>query len=87
MLGITWDVERDCFALGVAVKKKSCSRRGIFSMLGALSDPLWFVAPVTLLAKITLTFVEEENRLRRKYTRRREMHDRNGCLTYLLRLD
>jgi len=56
-------VERDCFALGVAVKEKSCSRRGIFSMLGALSDPLGFVASVTLLAKLTLTFVEEENRI------------------------
>ena len=47
---ITWDVERDCFALGVAVKEKSFSRSGILSMPSALFDPLGFVAPVTLLA-------------------------------------
>jgi len=54
VLGITWDVERDCFALGVAVKEKYFSRRGILSMPSALFDPLGFVAPVTLLEKYIL---------------------------------
>jgi len=59
VLGITWDVKSDRFALGVAVKEKPvkekpCSRRGILSMLSALFDPLGFVAPVSLLAKIIL---------------------------------
>ena len=49
MLGITWDVKSDRFALGVAVKEKPCSRRGILSMLSALFDPLGFVASVSLL--------------------------------------
>lgn len=53
-LGIQWDVESDRFRLNVSLKEQPATRRGILSTVASLYDPLGFVAPVILKAKIIL---------------------------------
>ncbi|XP_030208539.1 uncharacterized protein LOC115556311 [Gadus morhua] len=53
-LGIQWDVESDHFRLSVSLKDQPATRRGILSTVASLYDPLGFVAPVLLKAKIIL---------------------------------
>lgn len=53
-LGIQWDVESDHFQLCVGLKDQPATRRGILSTVASLFDPLGFVAPVLLKAKIIL---------------------------------
>lgn len=53
-LGLLWDVESDHFRLSVNLKDQPATRRGILSTVASLYDPLGFVAPVLLKAKIIL---------------------------------
>ncbi|XP_065097354.2 uncharacterized protein [Paramisgurnus dabryanus] len=53
-LGIQWDVESDRFKLNVSLKEQPATRRGILSTVASLYDPLGFVAPVVLKAKVIL---------------------------------
>ena len=54
-LGIQWDVDRDQFRfLTLKVTSKPATRRGILSTLSSLFDPLGFLAPVILTAKLIL---------------------------------
>ncbi|XP_071483331.1 uncharacterized protein [Diadema antillarum] len=53
-LGILWDVETDCFGFKVHLREKPATRRGILSIASSLYDPLGFVAPFVLPAKILL---------------------------------
>jgi len=53
-LGVSWDVETDAFTFKVSPKEKPPSRRGVLSVTSSLYDPLGFVAPVVLVAKILL---------------------------------
>ncbi|XP_054752108.2 uncharacterized protein LOC129257739 [Lytechinus pictus] len=53
-LGVLWDVSNDHFGFKVSIKEKPPSRRGILSMISSLYDPLGFVAPFVLPAKMLL---------------------------------
>ena len=52
--GLVWNVEGDCFQYNISQKDKPHTRRGILSMVSSIFDPLGFVAPFVLLAKIIL---------------------------------
>lgn len=50
-LGIQWDVESDHFKLNVSLKEQPAT---ILATVASLYDPLGFVAPIVLKAKIIL---------------------------------
>ncbi|KAK3747784.1 hypothetical protein QZH41_013322, partial [Actinostola sp. cb2023] len=53
-LGILWDVQPDTLGFKIAVKEKPATRRGILSVVSSIYDPLGFVSPFILQAKILL---------------------------------
>ncbi|XP_063968368.1 uncharacterized protein LOC129265564 [Lytechinus pictus] len=53
-LGVLWDMETDAFQFRVSTKDVPHTRRGILSATSSLYDPLGFVAPFTVNAKILL---------------------------------
>ena len=53
-LGVRWDVECDKFCFKTEVKSKPPARRGLLSVVCSLYDPLGFVAPIVLPAKVIL---------------------------------
>ncbi len=53
-LGLHWETEKDTFEYRICVKNKSATRRGMLSVVSSLYDPLGFVAPFILRAKIIL---------------------------------
>ena len=53
-LGVQWHVNSDTFGFKIATKDKPPTRRGILSVISSIYDPLSFVAPFHLSAKILL---------------------------------
>lgn len=53
-LAVQWDVGTDKFCFKVVAKEKPLTRRGLLSVASSLYDPLGFVAPFTLSAKLIL---------------------------------
>lgn len=53
-LGIQWDTETDTFTYSMKLQDKPMTRRGILSVVNSIYDPLGFLAPVVLLAKLLL---------------------------------
>ncbi len=53
-LGIQWNIDDDVFVIYNEVKDQPHTRRGILSVLSSVYDPLGFVAPVILQAKLIL---------------------------------
>ncbi|KAL9986299.1 hypothetical protein ACROYT_G000428 [Oculina patagonica] len=53
-LGIQWDVQSGTFQFKIVVKDRPPTRRGILSVISSIYDPLGFVAPLILPAKIIL---------------------------------
>ena len=53
-LGIQWNVAADKFCFKVVAKEKPLTRRGVLSVASSLYDPLGFVAPFILSAKLIL---------------------------------
>lgn len=53
-LGVTWCTETDTFSFNVNVQNKPPTRRGILSVVGSVYDPLGFLAPFVLPAKLLL---------------------------------
>ena len=53
-LGVQWHVTSDTFGFRIATKDKPPTRRGILSVISSIYDPLGFVAPFHLSAKILL---------------------------------
>ncbi|KAK7884837.1 hypothetical protein WMY93_027960 [Mugilogobius chulae] len=51
-LGLQWCVETDAFKFKMEVKHQALTRRGMLSVNSSVYDPLGFLAPVTLHAKI-----------------------------------
>lgn len=51
-LGLQWCVETDSFKFKLDVKPQSCTRRGMLSITSSVYDPMGFLAPVVLSAKI-----------------------------------
>ena len=53
-LGVSWFVEADQFGFKVFIKDRPCTRRGIFSVISSLYDPLGMAASFILPAKLLL---------------------------------
>ncbi len=53
-LGLHWCVETDTFKFKLALKEQPHTRRGILSMVSSIYDPLGFLSPLTLPAKLLL---------------------------------
>jgi len=51
-LGVHWHVTLDTFGFEIAIKDEPPTRRGILSVISSIYDPLGFVAPSHLSAKI-----------------------------------
>ena len=60
-LGLSWDLEKDCFIFQIAdLQKKPLTKRGVLSGVNSLYDPLGFLSPVTLGGKLILRKVTSE---------------------------
>lgn len=53
-LGIRWNLETDTFTCQINVKNQPHTRRGLLSMVSSLYDPLGFLSPFVLKAKLIL---------------------------------
>ena len=53
-LGLPWDLTSDSIGVKFELVQKSCTRRGILSMVSQIFDPLGFIQPFLLPAKILL---------------------------------
>ena len=53
-LGLQWCVEMDSFKFKMVVKEQPHTRQGMLSIISSVYDPLGFLAPITLPAKILL---------------------------------
>lgn len=53
-LGVQWNVSSDTFGFSIVVKDRPATRRGILSIVSSVYDPLGFVAPFILKAKLIL---------------------------------
>jgi transposase InsO family protein len=53
-LGVVWDVQCDCFSFITSAQEKPMTRRGMLSVTSSLYDPLGFVAPFVLPAKLLI---------------------------------
>lgn len=53
-LGLWWCVESDTFKFKMTIKDHPCTRRGVLSTVSSVYDPLGFLAPFTLTAKVLL---------------------------------
>ncbi|XP_014834503.1 PREDICTED: uncharacterized protein LOC106912190 [Poecilia mexicana] len=51
-LGLQWCVETDAFQFKIKLKQQALTRRGMLSVNSSVYDPLGFLAPVTLEAKL-----------------------------------
>lgn len=51
-LGLLWCVETDSFRFKMEMKRQSLTRRGMLSVTSSVYDPLGFLAPVTMPAKM-----------------------------------
>ena len=51
-LGIHWNTETDEFVLKIRQKEKEHTRRGLMSVVSSVYDPLGFVYPLVLGAKV-----------------------------------
>ena len=51
-LGLLWDVETDTYQYNTMAKAKPVTKRGILSVLCSVYDPLGFVSPFIMLAKM-----------------------------------
>ena len=53
-LGLQWDAEIDKFTFKICQKEKPLTRRGMLSIISSVYDPIGFVSPFILTAKIIL---------------------------------
>ncbi|XP_053732091.1 uncharacterized protein LOC128765391 [Synchiropus splendidus] len=53
-LGVQWCTNSDAFKLKIEVQQKPCTRRGILLVVSSAYDPLGFLAPFVLPAKLLL---------------------------------
>ena len=49
-----WKVEKDIFFYKTSIKDKPSMRRGMLSVISSIYDPLGFISPFVLRAKIIL---------------------------------
>ncbi|XP_044163003.1 uncharacterized protein LOC122947631 [Acropora millepora] len=53
-LGVSWDTNSDCFVYGVVKRNIADTRRKMLSLIASLFDPIGFLAPFLVRAKILL---------------------------------
>lgn len=53
-LGLQWCVQSDTFKFNITISERVHTRRGILSMVSSIYDPLGFLSPLTLPAKLLL---------------------------------
>ena len=53
-LGLSWELNSDCFKFNIELEQKPFTRRGILSSLNSVYDPLGFVAPMIICGKMIL---------------------------------
>ena len=53
-LGLLWCVESDTYRFNISIKDTPHTRRNILSMVSSIYDPLGFLSPLTLPAKLLL---------------------------------
>jgi hypothetical protein len=53
-LGIVWNLRSNSFGFRANLKDRPFTRRGVFSCVNSLYDPLGFIAPITIRGKILL---------------------------------
>lgn len=53
-LGVQWNVLSDSFGFTIVIKDRPATRHGLLSIVSSVYDPLGFVAPFILLAKLIL---------------------------------
>ena len=53
-LGVSWDVERDCFGYKLSYKDKPLTRRGLLSIVSSIYDPLGYANPFIMRARLLL---------------------------------
>ncbi|XP_028418032.1 uncharacterized protein LOC114542779 [Dendronephthya gigantea] len=53
-LGVRWNVSSDTFGFAIVIKDRPATKRGILSIVSSIYDPLGFVAPYILSAKLIL---------------------------------
>jgi hypothetical protein len=51
-LGMLWHIEPDCFGFDVQIEKKPMTKRGVLSTLSTVYDPLGYVSPFVLQARM-----------------------------------
>lgn len=61
-LGVQWCTNSDTFKLKIDVQEKPSTRRGILSVIGSTYDPVGFLAPFILPAKLILRELCKEKR-------------------------
>lgn len=54
VLGLQWNTKTDTFEFQVNIKERPLTRRGILSVVSSIYDPLGFISPVILPAKLLL---------------------------------
>lgn len=60
-LGLQWSVEADTFQFKISVKIQPCIRRDILSVVSSIYDPLGFLSPLILPAKMLLQELCRQN--------------------------
>ena len=53
-LGVSWDTNSDCFVYEVVKRNMADTRRKMLSLIASLFDPIGFLAPFLVRAKILL---------------------------------
>lgn len=61
ILGLLWLPAEDLFTFSVKVESRECTKRNILSTIARLWDLMGFVAPVTLLSKLIIKSLWENN--------------------------
>lgn len=60
-LGLQWCVQSDSFKFNITIRDHAHTRRGILSMVSFIYDPLGFLCPLTLPAKLLLQGLCRQN--------------------------
>ncbi|XP_053402806.1 uncharacterized protein LOC123550418 [Mercenaria mercenaria] len=59
-LGVSWNLELDCFTFKVESSGQPFTRRGILATVNSLFDPLGFLSPFTIIGKLILRDIVSE---------------------------
>jgi len=54
VLGMEWCTDRDCFVFNISLQKRPANRRSLLSIVSSVFDPMGFLGPIILPAKILL---------------------------------